>query len=136
MQSSQELVRKQIFECNYKLDGAKVVDLQGDKLHEPAIGVLVESGYVYPCCLMYDRAVIFPPPNGSKAPSLQATSFSATYNVYLLDLKIMNVPYSVSFDGGIAVMPDMLRKNPAIPEHMLYVYADANREVQWLTLME
>lgn len=134
MQSSQGSVRKQIMECNYKLDGAKVVELQSDKLHDPAIGVIIESGYVYPCCLMYDRAVIFPPPNGSKAPSLQSTSFNATYNMHLLDLKIMNVPYAVNFDGGIAIMPNMLRKDPSIPEHMLSIYANANRDVQWLRL--
>lgn len=134
MQSSQELVREQITECNYALGGAKVVELQGDKLHEPAIGVIVKSGYVYPCCLMYDRAVIFPPPNGSKAPSLQTTSFSDTYDVHLLELRIMNVPYSVNFDDGLAVLPDMLRKDPPIPEYLLYVYASADREARWLTL--
>lgn len=136
MQSSQELVRRQILECDYTLDGAKVVDLQGDQLHQPAIGVLVESGLVYPCCLMYDRLVVFPPPNVSNAASLRATSFSAAAEIHLLGLRILNLPYSVNFDGGIAVLPDMLRKNPPIPKYMVHVFADANRDVQWLTLME
>lgn len=134
MQSSQQLVRKQIAECDYALGDAKVVELQDDKLHEPAIGVIVKSGYVYPCCLMYDRAVIFPPPNGSKAPSLQAISLSGTYDVHLLQIKIASAPYSVNFDGNLVVVPDMLRKDPPIPEYLLYVYASPDREAQWLTL--
>ena len=134
MQSSLELVREQIKKCNYALGGAKVVELQGEELHAPAIGVIVESGYVYPCCLMYDRVVIFPPPNGGKAPSLQAISFNKTYDIHLLDLKIMNVPYSVNFDGVLAVLPDMLRKDPPIPDDLLYVYASTDREAQWMRL--
>lgn len=69
MQSSLEPVRKQIRECDYALDGAKVVDLMPERIFEPDIGVVAESGHVYPCCLMYDRVVIFPAPNG--APSLK-----------------------------------------------------------------
>ncbi len=136
MQSSQELVRNQIIKCDYELGGAKVVELQCDKLYQPAIGVIIESGYVYPCCLMYDKVVIFPPPNGSNAPSLQATSFNDTYDIHLLELRIMNVPYSVNFDGGVAVLPDMLRKDLSIPESLLYVYSSTDREAEWLTLMK
>lgn len=134
MQSSLEIVRKQIRGCNYSLDGAKVVDLDGDKLHEPDIGVIVESGYVYPCCLMFDRAVIFPAPKVSKAPSPKRITFSVYNDVHFLTLEIINLPYSVSFDGSIAVWPDMLRKKPTVPKYMLYVNAGGDRDTQWLTL--
>ena len=134
MQSNQESVRKQISECNYELNGAKVIDLQSDKLHEPTIGVIIESGYVYPCCLMYDKIVIFPPPSLSNAPSLQDISFNDTYSIHLLDLQIMSLPYSVNFDDGIVMMPDMLRKDPPIPQHMLYI--NTNKKDEWLTLRE
>lgn len=134
MQSSQELVRKQILECNYMLDGAKVIDIEGNELSEPAIGVILELGYVYPCCLMYDRVVIFPAPNGSTAPAPQTMLFSGKNKIHLLNLEIMNMPYSVSFEGGIAVLPDMLRKNLPIPEHLLQIYAEIGMEAEWLTL--
>lgn len=136
MQSSLELVRKQILDCNYALDGAKVVELQDDILHEPAIGVILASGYVYPCCLMYDRVVIFPAPNESKAPSPKGVLFNSSYQITFLNLGIMSTPYSVNFEGGITVLPDMLRKEPPIPESMLYVYADPNKEAQWLELVK
>lgn len=134
MQSSLEIVRKQILDCNYSLDGAKVVYLEGDKLHNPDIGVILESGHVYPCCLMFDRVVIFPSPNGSEAPSPQSISFSATKDVHFLNLEIMSLPYSVNFDGSIAVLPDMLRTVPPVPEHMLYIQADGAGDAQWLRL--
>jgi len=134
MQSSQELVRKQILECNHMLDGAKAIDIEGEELREPEIGVILESGYAYPCCLMYDRVVIFPAPNGSTAPSPQITSFSGAHDIHLLSLEIMNVPYSVRFEGGIVVLPDMIRKDPHIPEYLLQVYAETDKEAEWLTL--
>ena len=134
LQSSQALVRKQIIECNYMLDGAKVVELQGEQLHEPDIGVIIESGHVYPCCLIYDRVVIFPAPSGSKAPSPKKILFNTTYELHLLTLKIMNKPYSVSIDKIIAVLPDMLRKDPPIPENMFSICASSDEEAQWLEL--
>jgi len=134
MQTSQELVRKQIVGCDYGLEGAKVVELQGDKLHEPAIGVIVKSDYVYPCCMMYDRVVIFPSPSGSKAPPLQVASFDGKYDIRLLNLEILNVPYSVIYDGDLVVMPDMLRKNPPIPESLLYIHGSGDKKSEWLTM--
>lgn len=134
LQSSQASVRKQIVECNYKLDGAKVVELQGEQLYEPSIGVIIESGHVYPCCLIYDRVVIFPPPSGSKAPPPKKVLFNTTDEFHLLTLKIMNKPYSVSIDSMIAVLPDLLRKDPPIPENMLNISSGSDKDMQWLVM--
>ncbi|KAE8544012.1 hypothetical protein F6453_3626 [Marinobacter nauticus] len=132
MQSSLESVRKQILECDYTLGGAKVVALMSDEIFEPDIGVVVESDHVYPCCLMYDRMVIFPAPNG--APSPHKVVFSAQHQLHLLNLARMDAPYAVSFEGKILVKPDMLRKEPPVPEHLLYIFADSDKEAQWLVL--
>ncbi len=134
MQSSLKLVRKQILDCNYALDGAKVVDLRSERLFEPDIGVVVESGYAYPCCLMYDRAIIFPAPTGSKAPTPKNLAFTSDSQIIPLNLAVMDLPYSVSFEGGILIFPDMLRKEPSIPEHLLYIFEDSGKEPQWLAL--
>jgi hypothetical protein len=132
MQFSLESVRKQILECDYALDGAKVVELMSEKMFEPDIGVVIESDHAYPCCIMYDRAVIFPSPNG--APPPKNIVFSGQRQVHLLDLARMAEPYCVSFAGKMLVLPDMLRKEPPVPEHLLYIFADSDRESQWLVL--
>ena len=84
--------------------------------------------------MIYDRVVIFPAPNGSKAPSPKNILFNNTKELHLLMLKILNKPYSVSIDNMIAVLPDMLRKNPPIPEHMLNISTRAEEAMQWLEL--
>lgn len=132
MQSTLEPVRKQILDCDYFLDGAKVVDLTLEEIFEPDIGVIVESGHVYPCCLLYDRAVIFPAPKG--APSPKNVDFSAEYQVHLLNLARLDAPYAVSFEGKELIRPDMLKKEPPSPEHLLYIFADSDKEAQWLAL--
>lgn len=132
MQSSLASVRKQMLECDYSLDGAKVVDLMSEEIYEPDIGIVVDSGHVYPCCLMYDRAVIFPGPNN--APSPRNVEFSAEYQVHLLSLARMDAPYAVSFGGKQLIWPDMLEKEQPHAEHLLYVSEDSNEEAQWLTL--
>jgi hypothetical protein len=134
MQSSLKSVRKQILDCNYALDGAKVVDLISEHLFEPDIGVVIESGYTYPCCLMYDRAVIFPAPSESKAPNPKNLAFTSDPQIIPLDLAVMNVPYSISVEGEILIFPDILRKEPSIPEHLLYIFKDSEKEPQWLAL--
>lgn len=134
MQSSLTLVRKQIIECDYMLDGAKIVDLDCDSLHEPDIGVIFSGGYAYPCCLIYDRVVIFPASNGSKAPSPKKVFFENTQEIHFLNLAILDKPYAVNFDGCIMVLPDMLRNGLAIPKYMLCIYADADKKIDWLIL--
>ncbi len=133
-QSSLDVVRKQILECDRQLDGAKVIDLNTDKLDIQGIGVIKENNVVYPCCVVVDKLVIFPAPSTIAAPTPKNTTFSSLGEIKFLTLKIMESPYLVFYDGGPVVVPDMLIKHPPIPELLLYIHPDQDKEPQWLTL--
>lgn len=134
LQSSLNMVRKQIMDCDYSLDGAKVVELKAEDIHQPSIGVIEESGYVYPCCLVFDRAVIFPAPFPTNAPSPKSVSFDSSYQLTFLEMAIMDAPYSLSYEGRLAVLPDMLRQDPPIPEYMLNIPQSLDEAPHWLRL--
>ncbi len=136
MQSSLDCVRKQILECNYDIDGAKVIEIQSNEILNPDIGVIFESNHAYPCCLMYDRLVIFPAPYISKTPTPKSITFSPENQINLINLSIMSDSYSVNYEGRILIFPDMLKKKTSFPKNMLYVPQDPKKEVQWLTLQQ
>lgn len=131
-QSSLDVVRKQIMECDRQLDGAKVIDLDTDKSEFQGVGVVNENGVFYPCCIVVDKLVIFPAPSTVVAPTPKNTKFNSPCEIKFLTLKILESPYLIFYDGGHVVVPDRLRKHPPIPEVLCYIHSDQDREPQWL----
>lgn len=136
MQSSLGGVRHQILECNYDVSGAVVLPLACEGLQSPAIGVIFESGFIYPCCLMYDRVVIFPSPSINDAPSLNNISFNSSRDVGLIKLEKLDFPYAVGYEGEIVVFPDLLKKQNSFPEYMMNIPASNDAEPQWYKMKE
>jgi len=133
-QSSLDVVRKQIMECERQLDGAKVIDLDTDKSEIQGVAVIKEGGVFYPCCVVVDKLVVFPPPTTVEAPSPKNTKFNSPYEIKFLSLRILESPYLIIYDGGHVVVPDRLRKCPPIPENLFYIHSEQDREPQWFTL--
>lgn len=46
-----------------------------------------------------------------------------------LELSILNAPYLVSFAGRLAILRDMLRRDPPIPEFMLMIHESLEEEL-------
>jgi len=132
-QNSQDIVRKQIMECDSTLDGARVIDLNTDKAEIQGIGVLEESDILYPCCVVVDKVVIFPTPFTANAATPKNQKFTSPCDIHFLNLKILNTPYLTLYDGKYVVVPDQLRKCPPIPELLLYIHSD-NKKPQWLRI--
>lgn len=133
-QTTLEPVRKQIRSCQYNIGGAVVGEISGDDLHDPTIGVINVAGHAYACCVIYDRIVVFPPATGSKAPPFLEVYKESDLDAYSLNLQILNKPYSVNFDGGIFIFPDNLKKNPPIPDHMLFIPSDIKEGIRWFVV--
>jgi hypothetical protein len=133
-QSSLDVVRRQIVECNRNLDGAKIIDLDTHKLEIQGIGIINQSGFTYPCCIVIDKIVVFPAPSTTNAPTPKKISFDSPCNIDFLKLAIMNLPYITLYDGGQVVVPDQLTKSIPIPNLALYIYSDNGKKPEWLTI--
>ncbi|NTU95745.1 MAG: HNH endonuclease [Bacteroidales bacterium] len=133
-QSSLDVVRKQILECDRSLNGAKVIDLDFDKSPIEGVGAILQSDTLYPCCVVVDKLVIFPPPNKGKAP--KEIKFVSPCSINFLKLAVMGEPYITLYDGYQVVVPNRLLKNPPIPKYLLNIKSGDNADPEWHSIVE
>lgn len=131
-QSSLDIVRKQILECDSSLNGAKLIDLNLDKSPVVGIGVVFQSGTLYPCCVVVDKLVIFPSPIQGKTP--KDVKFKFPCDIKFLTLAILSEPYITSYDDHQVVVPDRLMKNPPIPQFLLNIRSKEGVEPEWFSI--
>jgi hypothetical protein len=128
LQSSLDNVRKQILNCNPDIDGAKVIDLPTDMLEIQGVGVIINSGTLYPCCVVVDKLVVFPTPSTVASPTPQNVKFESPCNIEFLNLGVLDFPYLALYDGYHVVVPDRLRKCPPIPDKLFNIYSEQGKE--------
>ena len=135
-QSSLEGIRRQILNPKDDLiDDFKIIDLPEEKFHDPSLVILSWKGHAYPACLLYDKVVVFPPPEGSNVPKFdRSIQFSNEITLLLVDLSICDKPFSICCGGSIVVLPNMIKKRLPIPEFMLNLPFDEQMDPQWLSI--
>ena len=135
LQSSLDVVRKQILECDTTTTGARVIELGVDKAEMQGVGIVIQSGVLYPCCLVVDKLIIFPAPYVSKSEEPKLVKFVSPLQIEFLSLEIVDKPYLILFDEHKVVLPDRLSKSPPIPELLLHLSSAENEAYEWKTML-
>ncbi|MCG9735712.1 HNH endonuclease [Pseudoalteromonas shioyasakiensis] len=134
-QSSLDNVRKQILNCDRDIDGAKVIDLPTDKMEMQGVGVIINSGTLYPCCVVVDKFVIFPTPPTVSSPTPKNVKFESPCNIEFLNLAVLNFPYLTLFDEYHVVVPNRLKKCPPIPDKLFNIHSELGKEAGLFSLV-
>ena len=89
-----------------------------DMCEVQGIGVIIQDGISYPCCVVVDKIVVFPSPPTIKSKTPKKVKFRSPCDIQFLTLSVMNVPYSTLYDGYHVVIPNRLRREPPVPDHL------------------
>lgn len=118
-QSSLDCVREQIMQCNSKIDGAVVIDLNTDKAEMQGIGFIQYLGFLYPCCVVVDRLVVFPAPPSTTAPPIKSIKFNNNLKIEFIDISLWDSPYIVKCNGMYLIVPDIQHSKRSAPNKLV-----------------
>lgn len=137
-QSGLDVVREQILNPNEKTwKDFVLIELNQDELVEPGIAIVPWRGGAYAASVIYDRIVIFPPPEGMNMPKFKRErGDKKQVDLVRVDFRVLSDPYILSYEDMVIVLPNMIRKDDPIPKHMLRIPADTKEKAQWLFLIE
>ncbi|MFZ1233842.1 MAG: HNH endonuclease [Thiofilum sp.] len=130
LQSSLDIVRQQILECNCHLDGARVIDLDLENSHYTEIGLITQLDEIYPCCIIFDKLIVFPSPLYKVLP--KNLIFKKPFEIKFMNFAILNLPYLIFYDNCPVIIPDRLNKFPPTPDYALYLKSEAPNKYIWL----
>ncbi len=133
-QTSLDIVRKQITNPRDKVwDDFLLFELEGDNFVDPQIGLIQGNNGAYPAAIIYDRIVIFPPPEGINIKPYHKNSQSGPQTNFIkIQLGVFDKPAAVMYEDTFFVLPNMIRNKEGIPKFAFRIPSDINQQPHWL----